>query len=407
MKRLSSQGPVKQLAIRYQPTLRDFACGRGQPSVETLGHFRVSLRDGKRSLAPIVPRGLRISTFRFIARHFFVVLVALFAGCGRPQPQLNLFIWSEYIDPKIIAGFEERFGCQVNLDYYEDPDGMIAKLAAGGTSTYDIIAPSDNTLPILVKRGMVAPLRHENIPNLKNIDPQFSNQAYDPGNQYSAPLDWGTTGIYLRKPKDKPVEATWGLIFDPAKQPGPFLLIEDVRACIGAALRYKGYSVNSTNSEELAEARDLLIDAKRRSLGFEGGTGCKNRVLSKGAVLAMTYNGDAVRGIKEDPETAYVLPREGSQIYVDVLSIPAKAPHRDLAEKFINYLLEPEVGAQFGNFARLATPNKAALKFIDPTDLKNPAIYPPPEAMSRLEYAIDLGELNKRFDELWMQIKAK
>jgi spermidine/putrescine transport system substrate-binding protein len=331
----------------------------------------------------------------------------LLAGCTQSKPQLNLFIWSEYIDPKIIAAFEKQFGCQVNLDYYEDPDGMIAKLAAGGDSTYDIIAPSDNSLPILIKRGMVASLRRENIPNLKHIDAQFANQPFDPGNQYGAPLDWGTVGLYLRKPKDKPVEETWGLIFDPAKSVTAFLLIEDVRACVGAALRYQGHGVNSTNSEELAEARDLLIDAKRRSLGFEGGTGCKNRVLSRDAMAAMCYNGDATRGIKEDPETVYVLPREGSVIYVDVLSIPAKAPHRDLAEKFINYLLEPEVSAQFANFARLATPNKAALKFVDPADLNNPVIYPPPEAMSRLEYAADLGELNKRFDELWVQIKAK
>jgi spermidine/putrescine transport system substrate-binding protein len=284
---------------------------------------------------------------------------------------------------------------------------MIAKLAAGGDSIYDIVVPAGTTLPALIKRGLLAPLRRENIPNLKNLDPQFTNAPFDPGNRYGAPLDWGLTGIYFRKqPGAATLPETWGLLFDPALQPGPFLLMEDVRTCLGAALRYKGFSLNTTNRGELAQAGDLLIAAKKRSLGFEGGAGCKNRILSKGATLAMAYNTDALRGMREDPETAFIIPREGAEIYVDLLSIPAKAPHRDLAEKFINYLLEPKVSAQFANWLVTATANQAAKQFINPADLKNPAIYPPPEVMARLEYASDLGEYNRLYDEIWTRIKS-
>lgn len=339
--------------------------------------------------------------------YLIIFIAALLVGCGKPRQQLNVFIWSEFIDPKIITEFERRFDCKVNVDFYEDPDSMIAKLVAGGSSIYDIVVPSDTTVPLMIQRGLLAPLRQENVPNIRNIDPQFTNAPFDPGNRYSAPLGWGTAGIYLRKTSDKLIEESWSLIFDPAKQRGPFLLIEDARVAIGAALRYRGFSMNSINPGELAEARDLLIAAKKRSLGFEGGTGCKNRVLAKGAILAMAYSGDSARGTKEDSETMYVLPREGSQIFVDALSIPAKAPHRDLAEKFINYMLEPKVGAQFAEWGQGATPNKAALEFIAPAVLSNPTIYPPLEIMSRLEYAKDLGEKNKLYDEVWTQIKSK
>ncbi len=339
--------------------------------------------------------------------YLLILLACLLAGCDRPKQQLNLFIWSEYLDPQIIANFERQFDCQVNVDFFEDPDSMIAKLVAGGASTYDIVVPSDTTLPAMIRRGLLAPLRHENIPNLRHIDPQFTNAPFDPGNQFGAPVTWGTVGLYLRQPKDQAVEESWSLIFDPARQMGPFLLLEDIRATIGAALRYRGHSINTTNSQELAEARDLLIETKKRSLGFEGGTGCRNRVLARGAALAVAYNGDALRGITEDPETTYIFPREGSVIYVDILSIPAQAPHRDLAEKFVNFVLDPEVSAQFSSWSHFATPNQAALEFIDPADRSNPAIYPPPEMMQRLEFARDLGEQNRLYDELWTQIKTK
>jgi spermidine/putrescine transport system substrate-binding protein len=168
-----------------------------------------------------------------------------------------------------------------------------------------------------------------------------------------------------------------------------------------------GHSLNSTNLQELTEARDLLLAAKQRSLGFEGGTGSKNRVLAKGAVLAMVYNTDATRGMTEDPETDYFVPREGGEIWLDSLSIPSKAPHRDLAEKFINFILDAKIGAQVSNFTRAATPNKAALAFIRPADLQNPSIYPPPEVMRRLEYVENLGDKNRLYEELWTHIKSR
>jgi spermidine/putrescine transport system substrate-binding protein len=336
-----------------------------------------------------------------------LLLLLALAGCSRPKPELHLFIWSEYIAPQIIADFERQFNCRVSVDLYEDNESMIAKLASGGLGLYDVVVPSEYVVTAMVQRGLLTPLRHESITNFANLEHTFTNLWFDPGNRYTVPYQWGTDGLYIRKPKTGAVEPTWGLVFDPAKQPGPFVLRDDMRICFEAALKYKGYSANSTDLQQLSEARDLLLDAKKRSLGFEAGIGGLNRVLSKGAVLAMATNGDAIRRVKEDPETFYFVPKEGSGIWLDNLAIPAQAPHRDLAEKFINYILAPNIGAQLSNYNQYPTPNRAARAFVNPADLQNPAIYPPEDTMHRLEFTHDLGDKTKLYDELWMQIKAR
>ena len=321
--------------------------------------------------------------------------------------KLNLFIWSEYIDPQIVKQFEKEFGCKVTLDVYEDAESMLAKIQGGGVSLYDVVVPPDHIVPAMVKLKLLAPLRHQNIPNLKNLEEQFAGPPYDRANQYTVAYQWGTVGIYLRKARDQPVEPTWGLFFDKQRQPGSFVLIDSVRDLLGAALKYKGQSLNSTDPAQLKEARDLILDAKRRCVGFDGSVGAKNKILAKTARAAIVYSGEGVRGMADDPDTIYFIPREGSQIWLDNLAVPAKAPHRDLAEKFINFILDAKVGAQLSNFTQFATPNRAARLFIKPEALNNPAIYPPPEVMAKLEFLEDLGASTRLYDEIWTQIKAK
>ena len=336
-----------------------------------------------------------------------VVSLLVTASAWAQKNKLNIFIWSEYIDPKIIEQFSKENDCKVTVDLYEDNESMMAKLEGGGDSLYDICVPSDYIIPALIKNGLLAPLRKENIPNMKNIDPKFANREYDPGNKYTAPYQWGTVGLYVRKKPGETIDETWGLVFDAKKQIGSFLIIDDARAAIGASLKYKGFSLNSTDKKQLKDARDVLIETKKRSLGFEGGVGIKNKVLAKVCRVGMVYNGDAVRGMKEDPETYFFVPREGSEIWLDNMAIPAKAPNREMAEKFINYILDAKIGAQLSNFNQYATPNAAAKEYINPADLKNIAIYPSAEQMKVLEFVKDLGSKTGWYDELWTGIKSK
>lgn len=323
------------------------------------------------------------------------------------ERRLNVFIWSEYMDPEIISDFEKKFDCKVVIDLYEDNESMMAKLQSGGDSLYDICVPGNYIIPLLIQQNLLAPLRHENIPNMKNLSPSFQNPSYDPGNQFTAAYQWGTVGIYMRKPAGGTIDETWGLLFDASKQPGPFFLMDSIREMMGCALKYRGFSVNTVNIDELRDVQAVLADSKDRSLGFEGGVGGKNKVLARTATAAIVYNGDAIRAIADDPETVYFVPREGGVIWCDNLAIPAKAPNRDLAEKFINFILEPEIGARLSNYNQYATPNEAAKAFITPEDLANPAIYPPDEMMAKLEFINDVGADTELYDEIWTQLKSE
>lgn len=331
-----------------------------------------------------------------------------FACSGMAETrQLNLFIWSEYIDEGMVRDFERDFNCAVKIDLYEDNQSMLTRLLAGGDSHYDVIVPSDYMIPGLISRGLVAPLRKENIPNIANLDERFLNPPYDPGNRFSLPYQWGTVGILVRETGAEPTEETWGLFFDPEKQPGPFLLIDDMREALTSALAYLGYSINSVDIDELKKAREVLQEARRRSLGFDGAVAGKNRLLAGECVMVLAYSGDALRATLEQSNTRYIVPREGSQIWVDSMAITAKAPNRDLAEAFVNYVLDAEVGARLSNYTRFATPNQAAKAHIRPEDLQNPSIYPADEVLAKLEFLRDLGRHARLVEEIWSQIRSE
>lgn len=338
---------------------------------------------------------------------FVILLLGMVAPISAAEAKLNVFIWSEYLDPQVVKDFEQQFACKVTVDVYEDAESMLAKLQGGGTSLYDLVVPPDHLVPTMVKLGLLAPMRPANLPNLKNLDAKFVNPAYDRGNKFSVAYQWGTVGILVRPAAGKPIPETWGLVFDAKQQPGKFVLIDSVRDTLGAALKFKGHSLNSTDIPHLKEARDLVIEAKRRAAGFDGSVGAKNKVIARSVAAAIVYSGEAARAMTDDAALRYIIPREGSQIWVDNLCIPAKAPHRDLAEKFINFVLDAKVGARLADFGQFATANAAAKPFIKPADAKNPAIYPPADVMAKLEFLEDLGAKTKLYDEAWTQVKAR
>jgi spermidine/putrescine transport system substrate-binding protein len=321
---------------------------------------------------------------------------------------LHVFIWSEYLDPDVVKDFERTFDARVTVDLYEDGEAMLSKLQAAG-GQYDVVVPPDHLVPVLVKLRLLQPLRRERLPNVRHLEPRFVGPPFDPKNEHTVAYQWGTVGLYFRRVAGRPDPDSWGAIFDAgaAGGGGSFVLIDSMRDAVGAALKYRGHSLNTTDVPALKEARDLLVAAKKRSVAFEGSVGGKNRVLAKTAGLAVVYSGEAARGIAEDPGTGYVIPKEGSQIWVDSLAIPAGAPHRDLAEAFINYLLEPEVGARISNFTQFATPNAAARALVRPGDLKNPAIYPSAGVLEKLEFLSDLGAKQRFYDQVWTQVKAR
>lgn len=336
------------------------------------------------------------------------------AGCGllaggepaAAERQLHLFNWAEYIDPAIVADFEREFDCKVVQETYEDNEELLAKLEAGGVARYDVIVPSDYLVPTLIRRGLLAPLRHENVPNLSNLEVRFTSPAFDPGNRYTAAYMWGTTGLYVREPAGAPLPETWALVFDPAQQPGPFLLMDSMREMMAPALRYLGFSVNTTNPAEITAARDLLRRTAGRAAGWADGVKGTDQVVNGTVALAVVYNGDALKDLLRHPDTRYFVPREGGEVWVDSLAVPLGAPNRDLAEQFINFILDGRIGGRLANFNRGATPNRLAKPWVRPEDLANRAIYPGREQLENLEFLSDLGPALRLYETAWERVRA-
>lgn len=363
-----------------------------------------------RSLLPLAPFPKLTSETNLlnIMKHILLILTALvFVSCAEKKDQLNIFIWSEYLDPKVVSDFEKQFDCEFVIDHYEEPESMMAKLFAGGDAAYDLVVADHRTITALSNRNLLTEIRQEAIPNLKHIDSRFRDSDFNPDFKYGVPYHWGSTGLFIRKESGKDIDESLGLFFDPDKQPGQFLLMDDMRATMGFALMYLGYDVNTIDSQALSKAAELLIETKERSLGFETSILAKNRVLAKEASLSSTYSDHGAKGMNADAETVYFIPREGGLIWVDIWCIPARAPHQELAEKFLNFLNDPEINGQNTTYTQAATPNNAAREYLDSSVLENPAIYPPDDVLDRLQYDVDIGDSAKLYDELWTKIKSK
>lgn len=322
--------------------------------------------------------------------------------------QVTVYMYSEYIDPAIPVAFTKATGTEVVIETYENQDEMLAKLQAGALSQYDVLVATDVIVPQMVRLGMVQKLDAAQVPNAANIDPKFRNTVCDPTNAYTVPYQWGTLGVIYRTEAVKG-PLTWGMVYDPAQQTAPFVLMDEMRSTMAITLQYQGKSTNSKDQAEIKAAGELLLAAKKspKFLGFEGGVGGLNKVLAGEAAMAVVYNGDAVKNMPEDGSCAFAIPKEGSGIWCDMMLLSAKAPNAKGGHAFMNYILDAKVGAQLSNFNRYATPNKAAMEFIEPKDKSNAAIYPDGTIMGKLEFQEDVGEATRFYDEAWTAVKSR
>lgn len=349
----------------------------------------------------------------------FLSLAALVAvGCkSKEEPkaaadanpgELHLYIWSEYIDTQSVKDFEAQNHCKVVVDLFESNEQMIAKLQAGGVSQYDLVVPSGFVIPSMVQLGLLQKLDHAKIPNLANLRPMFQREAFDSGNVYSATYQWGTVGLVYNKKLLPDFKPSWASVFKPAGK-SPFILLDAEREMLGSALKYLGKSVNTLDKADLEAASKVLLEAKKNPnfLGFEADVGGKNKVVAGTSAIAVAFNGDGVKGMNENKDLLFVNPVEGGVLWADNLAIPAKAPNPELAHKFINHILDGKTGAQLSNYTQYATPNAAAMPFIDSVALRNPAIYPDSATLAKFEGVTDLGKDGRLYSETWKIVKSR
>jgi len=308
------------------------------------------------------------------------------SGCavGEVDGDLNLYNWSEYIDPDLKDAFAAEYGVAVNESNYDSNEAMQPIISAGN-SGYDVIVPSDYMVSIMIESGDLMALDKAAIPNLANLSPEFaSGLPYDPAGDYSVPYQWGTTGLAVDLAiAGDDVPETWGLVFDTdlAEQygfVGATTLLNDPRETLGAALKYLGYSLNTTDEAQLDEAKQLVAEATERIAAFESDQ--YDELLATGqTALAHGYSGNFLVQFDEadDPDQyTYFVPEEGGTRWVDNMAVVIDAPHPCTAHTFINFILDAENGAALTNWNYYASPNAASEPLIDPEILEDPIVYP-------------------------------
>lgn len=333
----------------------------------------------------------------------FLSIIVIVGGCRDGKQQLNVFTWSGYVSDEIRKGFEEEFGVNVIVDIYGSNEDLHTKLSAGATG-YDIIMPSDYMVSIMIKEDLLATLNSDNIPNIKNISPQFLGKYYDPDNNYSIPYTFGTAGIAYDSSVVTPAPISWSVLWD-ENYKNQFSMLDDQRETLGVALKLLGYSLNTNDLDQLTSAKEKLIE--QRTLVKQYKSEAEELLIAGDVVMAHCWSGDAFRAAEKRPTIQYVIPQEGSSQFIDTVCIPKSAPNKDLAEKFINYLLRPEINAKITVFTKYGTCVPSAKEHLPENLQKHEFIYPSADVMESLEWLIDQGEFTQQYSRAWEEIKAK
>lgn len=345
-----------------------------------------------------------------------LLLSSLFLGCGPKKDEeatqdknsnvLYVYNWGDYIDPELLTKFKEETGIDVKYDVYDTNEIMYQKLNSGNVS-YDIVIPSDYMIEKMKNEDMLAKIDYSNIPNYKYIGEQFKKLAYDPTDEYSVPYMWGTVGIiYNTKRVSDPVYS-WNILWNP-KYKDQVIMPDSVRDAMAVAEKKLGYSLNTENLDQIEDAKKELMTQKKDGLILAYMVDqVKDAMVGGEASLAVAWSGDAVTMIERNPDLAYAIPKEGSNKWFDAIAIPKNAKHKENAEKFINFLCDPENAEQNVEYIGYSTPNTAAYELL-PEDIKNDKVaYPDEESLKNCEVFIDLpSKILRKYDEAWLEIKC-
>ena len=334
-----------------------------------------------------------------------IMLVSCLAGCSSDKGKtvLNVYNWGEFIDESVLKDFEKKYpDIKINYEKYADNETMYTKIKNGGVN-YDVLFPSDYMIARLIEENMLAKLDFSNIPNYKYIDEKYKNWSYDPSNEYSVPYMFGFVGILYDKTKIDGSTLTWDSLFDP-KYEKSILIKNDMRDMLGIALKTLGYSMNSTDENELEQAKQKLIEQKPNVLGRVGDEGM-DKMIAGEADMAVMYAGDALTCMKENENLDFVLPKEGVNYFVDAMVVPANAEHKKEAELFINFMCETDIALKNAEEIGYSTPQTEAYKLL-PEDMKTDFAYPPQEVFDKAEVYTYLGDKTELYDRIWTEFLA-
>lgn len=348
---------------------------------------------------------------------------ALITGCGKSASggkednKLNVYNWGEYIDEDVIAQFEDETGIQVVYDVFETNEEMYPVIEAGAVK-YDVVCPSDYMIQRMAQNNLLSEINFDNVPNYKEIGQEYLDisKGFDPENKYSVPYCWGTMGIlYNTKRLEElgvPAPTKWSDLWD-ERLSGELLMQNSVRDAFTVALKMEGYSLNSTNPDELAKARDLLIEQKPLVQAYVIDQ-VRDKMIGGEAAVGVIYSGEmlyiqeAVADQGLDYDLEYVIPEEGTNYWIDSWVIPANAEHKENAEKWIDFLCRPDIAKKNFEYITYATPNKGAYDLLDDDLKNNKALFPDINSLPNCEIIKYLGDdVDTIYNDMWKEIKSE
>lgn len=319
-----------------------------------------------------------------------------------------VYNWGEYLDPKTIELFEEETGISVTYEEYETNEIMYPKIVSQAIA-YDVVCPSDYMIQRVIENDLLAEINWDNIPNIKNMDPTYMEQSksFDPKNKYSVPYCVGTVGILYNKSMVKEPVDSWDILWNP-KYKDSILMQDSVRDAFAVALKRLGHSINSTEVDQLAAAAEDLMEQKPLVQAYVVDQ-VRDKMIGNEAALGVIYSGEAGYTKRENPDLEYVIPKEGSNVWIDSWVIPKNAQNKENAEKFINFMCRPEIALMNFEYLTYSTPNLKAREMIEDEEIRNSKIlFPEPEDLSNCETFQFLGDdVDSYYNELWNKVKSK
>lgn len=335
-----------------------------------------------------------------------LLCIPLLAACSaQPKETITVYNWEDYINPDVLAMFEEETGIRVEYVNFSLNENMYAMMANSNAS-YDVVVPSDYMIERLIAEKLVQPLDMAQLPNFQNNFDWLRTPDYDPSSQYSVPYMWGTVGILYNTDMVDGEITSWGAMWDPQYERN-VLMMDSVRDTLGITLKYLGYDMNTRELAHLEAARDKLIEQRQSNVVLAYAIDeSKDKMVGGEAAMALVWSGDAMYSMEKAENLAYVVPEEGSNVWVDGMCIPKSATNIEGAHKFINFMMRPDVAALNSEYIGYSTPNAPALDILGDEYKNDPTFNPPQDVIDRCQFFKDIGENIQTYEYIWQEVTS-
>lgn len=341
-------------------------------------------------------------------------LISALLGCAKEKPiskktvdkekVLNIYIWEDYLGDTTVEDFEKEFNVKVTLETFNDEEMMLSEIQSY-PDKHDLVVASDSLVGQMIESKLLYKINKKNVPNIKNVGSDFVNPFYDPKSEYSVPYMFGTTGFVINTKYIPADTKSWGVLWD-ERYKGKIGMLNNRSEVIFAALKYLGYSLRTTDKDELAEAESLLIKQKPLLSGYEDTGTTKNKLVDEEIYVAQQYSGDGIESMAANENLLYVIPEEGATKWVDNFVIPNDSKNKENAELFINYILTPKISAKIANYLWYANTNEAAREFTNPEILEDETLYPDENTYKKLEFIILQEEIVNIYNRIWSKLQS-